>query len=559
MTPGPVPSRARFIRLPPSGRIVATVLSVLAFATALAAAPPPSLPPGIAPVAESAAVAHADLVFANRPIATFRATLGAASPAERAQGALRKIEEIARSGAAADVTTRAIPEGVLVSAGSRAVFTITPGDSDALFGETPEELASIAAARLREALAEAREMRRPGAILSAVIQTVVATLLFLLAVRLILAVRKRLLARASRLVPETSRGLVVAGFSLVRGRQLASWTRWSISAISWAVGLLLVYPWLTFVLTRYPYSRPWGEALGGYVVETLRDLGIGALHAVPGLFAVALVFLVARFIVRTLDGFFASVEAGEIQLGWLPAETAMPTRRLAVALVWVLALVVAYPRFPGSSTDAFKGISVFLGIMISLGSAGFVNQVMSGLALMYSRALRPGDVVKIGDHVGRVLQLGTFSTKLTTYRGEEVTIPNAVVIGSPTRNYSSLARATGPVLHTEVTIGYDAPWRQVHAMLLRAAERTPGLRREPAPLVLQTSLADFYVVYELIARLESPETWAASLNALHGNIQDEFNEHGVQIMSPHFMGQPQQNVVVPKARWFEPPAGRDGA
>jgi small-conductance mechanosensitive channel len=559
MARGPLLSRARFIRLPPSGRIVVAVLSVLAFAAALAAAPPPSLRPAIAPAAESVAVEHADLEFANRPIATFRASLGAANPAERAQGALRKIEEIARSGAAAEVTTQAIPEGVLVSAGSRAVFTITPGDSDALFGETPEELASIAAARLREALAEAREMRRPGAILSAVIQTVVATLLFLLAVRLILAVRKRLLARASRLVPETSRGLVVAGFSLVRGRQLASWTRWSISAISWAVGLLLVYPWLTFVLTRYPYSRPWGEALGGYVVETLRGLGIGALHAVPGLFAVALVFLVARFIVRTLDGFFASVEAGEIQLGWLPAETAMPTRRLAVALVWVLALVVAYPRFPGSSTDAFKGISVFLGIMISLGSAGFVNQVMSGLALMYSRALRPGDVVKIGDHVGRVLQLGTFSTKLTTYRGEEVTIPNAVVIGSPTRNYSSLARATGPVLHTEVTIGYDAPWRQVHAMLLRAAERTPGLRREPAPLVLQTSLADFYVVYELIARLESPETWAASLNALHGNIQDEFNEHGVQIMSPHFMGQPQQNVVVPKARWFEPPAGREGA
>jgi len=167
--------------------------------------------------------------------------------------------------------------------------------------------------------------------------------------------------------------------------------------------------------------------------------------------------------------------------------------------------------------------------------------------------------VKIGDHVGRVLQLGTFSTKLKTYRGEEVTIPNAVVIGSPTRNFSSLARADGPVLQTEVTIGYDAPWRQVHAMLLRAAARTPGLRRDPPPVVLQTSLSDFYVVYELIARIENPDTWAASLNALHGNIQDEFNEHGVQIMSPHFMGQPQQSVVVPKARWFEPPAGRDGA
>ncbi len=554
-----VASLGRFEQLRVTAGIVTAVLAVFAFSAALAAPPPPLPAAAVAPAAEPATAEHADLVFANRQIATFRATRGATLPYERAQAALRRIEDIARSGAAADVTTRVVPEGVLVSAGSRAIFTITAGDCETLSGESPDDVASRAAGNLREALAEAQEMRRPGAILRAAIETAVATFLFLLAVRLIFALRKRLMARATRLVSRRESGVVVAGFTLFRAQQLATWIRSFVSALSWVAGLAIAYPWLAYVLTRFPYSRPWGEALGGYVLGTLRDLGLGALRAIPGLFVVALVFVVARFVVRALEGFFHALEAGEIQIGWLPAETAAPTRRIAVAAIWVLALVAAYPRLPGSSSDAFKGISVFVGIMISLGSAGFVNQVMAGLALMYSRALRTGDIVKIGDDMGRVLQLGTFSTKLRTYRGEEVTIPNAVVISSPTRNYSTIAGADGPALCTGVTIGYDAPWRQVHAMLLAAAARTPGLRRDPAPVVLQTSLADFYVVYELVARVESPEAWAATLNALHGNIQDEFNEHGVQIMSPHFMGQPQQNVVVPKARWFEPPAGREGA
>jgi small-conductance mechanosensitive channel len=192
--------------------------------------------------------------------------------------------------------------------------------------------------------------------------------------------------------------------------------------------------------------------------------------------------------------------------------------------------------------------------MLSLGSAGIVNQIMSGFTLMYARALREGDYVRIGDTEGTVLELSALSTKVRTVKNEEVTIPNAVVVGTSTMNFTRLHAAHGTIVYTSVTIGYDAPWRQVHAMLLEAVERTPGVRREPAPYIVQRALADFYVEYQVNAYIERPGERFPVLSALHANIQDLFNEHGVQIMSPHFEQQPAKAVVVPRDRFYAPPA-----
>jgi small-conductance mechanosensitive channel len=246
---------------------------------------------------------------------------------------------------------------------------------------------------------------------------------------------------------------------------------------------------------------------------------------------------------------------------WVHAETANPTKRLAVALLWVFAIVVAYPYLPGSGSDVFKGVSVFVGLVISLGSSGVVNQAMSGLVLMYSRALKPGDYVRVADTEGVVAELGLLSTKICTNKRELVTIPNGVVVGTTTKNYSRLAAdgGSGVILHTSVTIGYDTPWRQVHALLLAAAERTPGLRRDPAPFVRQTALSDFYVEYQVNAHLEQPEERVAALSTLHENIQDCFNEHGVQIMSPHYEGDPATPKLVPPERWQMYPTGGERA
>jgi small-conductance mechanosensitive channel len=207
-----------------------------------------------------------------------------------------------------------------------------------------------------------------------------------------------------------------------------------------------------------------------------------------------------------------------------------------------------------SSSDAFKGLSVMFGFMLTLGSAGIVTQLMSGLVLVYSRALSVGDFVDIGGTVGVVSELGVLSTKIIDMRNEEVTIPNAVLIGNSIRNYSRLSGERGTLVSTKVTIGYDSPWRQIHALLIAAAEQTSGLRSAPQAFVYQRALADFYVEYELFAYMDQPLNRVPVLSALHANIQDQFNAHGVQIMSPHFMEQPGAPVVVPVDQWYAPPA-----
>jgi small-conductance mechanosensitive channel len=226
------------------------------------------------------------------------------------------------------------------------------------------------------------------------------------------------------------------------------------------------------------------------------------------------------------------------------------------ALLWVLAVVLAYPYLPGSNSDAFKGVSVFLGVVLSLGSSGIVNQMMSGLTLTCSRAVRIGDFVKIGDVEGTVTHLGSLSTKVKTQPGEEVTIPNGVVTTCVTTNYSRFADSEGVFVPTSLTIGYDTPWRQVHALLLLAAARTPGVRADPKPVVLQTGLQDFYVQYTLMVCLETPQLRAPTLDALHASIQDAFNEYGVQIMSPNYEADPVGPKVVPIDQWHAAPARR---
>jgi small-conductance mechanosensitive channel len=283
-------------------------------------------------------------------------------------------------------------------------------------------------------------------------------------------------------------------------------------------------------------------------------MGLAIVDALPGIFVIAVIFFVTRFAANLVKASFTPVEKGQVKTAWLDPDTAAPTRRLLVVFIWLFALVMMYPYIPGSSSDAFKGIGLFVGLVASLGSTALVGQAASGLVLIYSRAFRAGDYVRIGDTEGTVLSLGMLSTKIRTPKKEEVTIPNAGLIGATIKNFSRQAGMEGVILHTTLTIGYSTPWRQVHEMLLVATDRTPGLKKEPSPFVLQTSLSDFYVEYQLNAHLEKPEMRVPTLAALHANIQDAFNEHGVQIMSPHYESDPSEKVWVPKEKWFEPPA-----
>jgi small-conductance mechanosensitive channel len=238
----------------------------------------------------------------------------------------------------------------------------------------------------------------------------------------------------------------------------------------------------------------------------------------------------------------------------LHRETLGATRRIVIGAIWALGITFCYPYIPGSQSDVFKGLSVLFGFMLTLGSAGIVSQLMSGMTLVYSRALRRGDLVQIGETIGVVQEVGALSTKIKNLYKEEITIPNAVIVGNQIRNLSKLHEKEGVRIGSKITIGYDTPWRQVHAMMSNAALRTPGLKTDPAPYVLQRALSDFYVEYEVIAVLDNPFVRAAVLSQLHAEIQDEFNTYGVQIMSPNFEAQPDAVVLVPKEDWFKAPA-----
>jgi len=494
-----------------------------------------------------------ELTFENRYIVTFRATVGGSNPAARAQGALARLEALPTDIGGDAVTT--IPlvaggeRGFAVRVGEQFVFLLAQADVDALANETLEKATSDAVARLAEALTARHDQHSLPLLLRAIGKSLAATAILGGILWILIRVKRRLTAEFTRRTEKRVARLVEHGIHIesvvlpiVRGLTVA---------VLWAVALVAIDLWLSFVLRCFPLTRPWAGMLEAKLLQILAGIGLAVLNYVPRLVTCVVIYLLARLVAIFVKSLLDSFEQGRLSLPGMYPETIRATRRIAVALVWVVAFAFAYPYLPGANTEAFKGLSVLIGVMISLGSTGVVSQAMSGLVVIYSRSLSQGDYVRFGEIAGVVSEVGLLSTKVVTMRGEEVTIPNNVVVGGPVRNFSRLSRDKGPLVATDVTIGYDAPWRQVHALLLEAAARTPGLRKDSAPFVLQSKLGDFYVSYDLIARLENPIDRPQVLSVLHGNIQDAFNAAGVQIMSPHFVLQPKEPVVVPKRRWHE--------
>jgi small-conductance mechanosensitive channel len=538
----------------------AALLAILAGGTGAAQAPPArgaqAPPPGS--VEAAAGVERtgesATLTYANRPIVVLRARVLGRGPAERVVLATRVLDDLVRNRTIDPVESRPIDGGALISVQSRVILALTSADIDEGAGESLPELTTQTVSRLQQALREADEARQPVALLIDTVLALVGLSVGLLILWAIGRARRGVSSRLATVAEKTIEKTGIADKEAIRRSRLLDYQRGAVTALTLGLQLVVLYGIVSFVLRRFPYTRPWGEALRGFLVDTVGTLGMGVINAIPGVFTVVLIFVVARVLTRLLGLWFDAVELGRVRVRWIYPETALPTRRIGVVLVWVFAVVVAYPYMPGSGTDAFKGVSVLLGVMLSLGSSGLVNQVMSGLMITYSRAVRAGDFVRIGDVEGTVVHLGVLSTKVRTLMREEVTIPNAVVVSKTTTDYSRLADTEGVLTPVAVTIGYDAPWRQVHAMLLLAAERTAGLKRTPKPHVLQTALEDFYVRYTLYVSLVRQVDRLVTLDALQANIQDVFNEYGVQIMSPNYLTDPSAPKVVPKKDWFAAPA-----
>jgi small-conductance mechanosensitive channel len=500
---------------------------------------------------------EATISFWNRNIVTLRGTVAGADPEIRSEKIVERLDALPLHTRASDIETLDLnvegKNGVAFSYQGRILFYLANDDLEKETGQTMQQLEQATLRNLDDAL-QAREAEESWPVLrSALLFTLTGLVLLIATVALIWRAHHWLAIRLKRRKPLVRTPLQLFGIDL--RPPIDSIVYAILKTIAWIFAISALYSWTTLSLARFPYTQPWAHMIGRYVLELFRQWGRSAFHAMPGLFAVLVICLAAQWIVRVGNAFFHQVATGFLRVTWLDPDVAAATERIFAGIVWIFAAVVAYPYIPGSGTDAFKGISVFLGLMISLGSTGIINQIMSGLFVVYSRSLKPGEWVQVNDIEGEVLEVGLLAGKIRNPEGQEVTIPNSVLVSNSTKNFTRLGFPDGMCISAHVTIGYDSPWRQVEALLMLAADRTPNVRKEPKPYVRQRQLTDFYVDYLLLAHIKNEKLRLETLSNLHAQIQDAFNEYGVQIMSPHYMIQPEGTVVVPKSKWHEAPAG----
>ena len=521
--------------------LLALVLAAVAFASAAADTP---------------ASQEAVVSVYHRPVTVFRAPFLGLSPADRARRAEDGIREALARGGPGVVTVQQEPQGRVVLIDGVLTMIITPQDTDPLRGETLDQATRKAVTALTRVIAETSEARDRGRILRAVAWSLGATVAYVLLCWAVLWVRAVLNHHTSQWVDAAGRRVALARSRLWQPARMRRIVQLALRLLSWIVLAALTYQWLVFVLKRFPFTRPAGEQLGAFVLQIGERIGGGVLGALPDLAVAVVIFALARAATGMLRPAFERAEHGTGGSAWIDRDLARPTRRIVNVGIWLFALVMAYPYLPGSQTEAFKGVSVLVGLMVTLGGSSLFGQAASGMILMYSRTLRLGEYVRVSGTEGTVVAMGTFTTRVRTGMGEEVTLPNSVLMGNTIFNLSRDAQGRGYMVTTGVTIGYDTAWREVEAMLLEAAQRTPGVLADPAPRVLQRALSDFYIDYRLVCQAspELPRERAQLQNTLHANIVDVFNEHGVQIMSPHYLGDPAQPKVVPPTHAEAAPA-----
>ena len=339
---------------------------------------------------------------------------------------------------------------------------------------------------------------------------------------------------------------------IIRGDLLWGLLHGTLQMLRALVVLILIYVFVNFSLSLFPQTRYAAYRLFEFVFAPLGNMTEAVIAFIPDLVFLVVLFLITRYVMKLARGVFSAINTGRLKFKGFESEWAWPTYRLVRILIIIFALVIAYPFIPGSETAAFKGVSVLIGVLFSLGSTSVISNVIAGYTMTYRRAFRIGDRVKIGDTMGDVTEMRVLVTHLRTPKNEEVVIPNSTILNGEVTNYSTMASDQGLILHTTVGIGYEVPWRQVEAMLLQAAERTEGLLKEPRPFIRQKSLADFAVNYELNAYCGDASQMMELYTGMHRNIQDVFNENGIQIMTPAYEGDPAEPKIVPKELWHTP-------
>ena len=304
--------------------------------------------------------------------------------------------------------------------------------------------------------------------------------------------------------------------------------------LKWGLYVLVFYLSLPLIFGLFPFTRGWAQTLVDWIFSPAKNIWFGFWSYLPNVFTIAVIYIITRYLIKFLRFIALEIENGTLNVPGFYSDWAMPTFRLGKILVYAFMLVMIYPYLPGSESDIFKGVSIFLGLIISFGSTSAIANAVAGLVITYMRPFRLGDRVKIGEVTGEIIEKTLLVTRIRTAKNEDITVPNASILTGHTVNYTSSSKELGLILHPSITISYNVSWRKVHELLIEAAVVTDGVNISKEPFVLQTSLGDWYVSYQLNAYTDSPDRIPEIYSDLHANIQDKFNEAGIEIMSPHF-------------------------
>jgi len=473
----------------------------------------------------------------------FRQRQGSLSPQERADRVSAQLEDLASNPFAPEpeFTTVESSEGIDIIVDGKLLLTVSEEDAAAI-GMTPEEAAAAGVALIQKAISRTRAENTPQARFIRAI-TVLAILIGVIA--LLVAINRIYHVIITRIKDFADERRPSEGVTqqFIRSNL---WIRLLIGVISlvrWLLIAILIIWAMPVILGVIPATAQLSKQMLELLLTPLKEFWAWFFANINNFATILLIVAFGFLLNRMVKSFFSELETGTISIGGFEPEWAPFTQRIVSFLIIIATAVVAFPYIPGSDSDAFRGISIFLGALFTLSSTAAVTNIVAGVIQTYTGAFKVGDVVKIGDTSGFVIEKRLLTTRVRTFKNEDVSLPNSSVLGNSVTNYSVMAKEGKLVLYTTITIGYDVPWQQVHSLMIEAAKETSDILPQPEPFVLQTSLNDFNVAYQINCYTERADRMPRIYSALHANIQEKFNAAGVEIMSPGFMALRDGNTV----------------
>lgn len=483
----------------------------------------------IVPLEDSAGV---PILFRGDTVGTVFGMVGAFTPQERASALANRLAGLREARANPDsLTMVARGEGVALLMGTTVVFAVTPEDAAGL-GISMEDAAAEYAGMVRAALGQGLITRTVRQILIGAGLTLLTTLILVVLFRLLARWYPRLYQLVRDIQEDRMPSLRFQRLQVLSGEQIQGLVVKLAQASRVVISVILAVIYLNLVFSFFPRTRGLATTTVRLFLQPVRSFGAAFVDYLPNIFSIIVIIVITFYGLRALKVFFNALEHETISLRGFYPDWARTTFNIFRIMVIAFAVILIWPYLPASDSAAFQGVAAFLGLLVTFGSAGAVSNAVGGIVMVYMRPFQVGDRVRIADTLGDVVERGLLVTRVRTPKNVETTIPNSMVVGSHIVNYSAIAKGSGVILHTTVTIGYDVPWTEVHEALKEAARRSEGILDDPEPFVLQTALGDYAVSYELNAYTKMPKMMQLLYSRLHTNIQDTFAEAGIEILSP---------------------------